>query len=199
MRDTPGFLSEREARFLMTALAISPAGGTNVEIGSFKGRSTVGLATVARILDLGLINAIDPQTSPAATDPALNGELSSYDAFAANVDRVGASGYVNSRRAFSYEVAPTWREPIRFLFVDGDHSSRTSLVRMILGRSASVVQSAGRSTDPGADAHSFTGSTVAFWQSQRGNCSKARSAAVTSTAGASACTSSGAHWPPTVT
>ena len=122
MRDTPGYLSEREARFLMSALALSPADGANVEIGSFKGRSTVGLATVARILNLGAINAIDPHTAPATTDPALNGETSSYDAFVAHVDRAAASNFVNVKRAFSQDVAATWSEPIRFLFVDGDHT-----------------------------------------------------------------------------
>jgi len=62
---TPGFLSEREARFLMLAAAAAPADGAIVEIGSFKGRSTVGLAYVARRYGLGSVVAIDPHTSHA--------------------------------------------------------------------------------------------------------------------------------------
>lgn len=70
VRDTPGYLSEREARFIMTALAVAPAEGANIEIGGFKGRSTVGLGTVARVLELEPVHAIDPHTSPSSTDPA---------------------------------------------------------------------------------------------------------------------------------
>lgn len=122
LRNTPGYLSEREARFLMTALALAPAGGANVEIGSFKGRSTVGLGTVARILDLEPIIAIDPHTAPSATDPALDGAASSYEEFVKHVARSGASTHVVPHRAFSSNVAATWSEPIRFLWVDGDHT-----------------------------------------------------------------------------
>src|SRR5437660_11889118 len=45
---TPGFPREREARFRTLAAAAAPADGAIVGIGSFKGRSTVGLASVAR-------------------------------------------------------------------------------------------------------------------------------------------------------
>jgi len=43
----PGFLGESEARFLGVLAACVPARGAIVEIGSFKGRSTVMLAAVA--------------------------------------------------------------------------------------------------------------------------------------------------------
>src|SRR5437763_16959017 len=48
VNDTPGFLSEREARFLMLAAPAAPPAGAIVEIGSFKGRSTVGPAYLPR-------------------------------------------------------------------------------------------------------------------------------------------------------
>ena len=132
VRDTTGYLSEREARFLMTALALAPAEGENVEIGSFKGRSTVGLGSVARLLGLRAITAIDPHTSPASTDPNLGGATSSYDDFITNVARAGAASHVAPERAFSHEVAAGWTRPIRFLWVDGDHTYNGALadVRM---------------------------------------------------------------------
>ncbi len=119
---TQGYLSEREARFIMTALAVVPVSGANVEIGSFKGRSTVGLATVARVLDLEPVVAIDPHTAPASTDPDLNGATSTFEDFLNNVARAGAASHVDVRRAFSGEIAKLWDTPIRFLWVDGDHT-----------------------------------------------------------------------------
>ena len=121
VNDTPGFLSEREARFLMLAAAAAPAGGAIVEIGSFKGRSTVGLAYVARRYGLGSVVAIDPHTSPSTTDPDLGSGSSSYDEFQENLRRAGVADAVDCRRAFSQEVARDWSRPIRLLWIDGDH------------------------------------------------------------------------------
>ncbi|HVS61622.1 MAG TPA: hypothetical protein VHE82_13105 [Gemmatimonadaceae bacterium] len=59
--------------------------GKNLETGSFKGRSTVGIAYVTRELDLGTVVAVDPHTSPAGTDPDLRGKATSYDDFVANL------------------------------------------------------------------------------------------------------------------
>src|SRR2546421_11900575 len=78
---TTGYLSEREARLVMAAAALSPAEGKNLEIGSFKGRSTVGIAYVTRELGLGKVVAGGPHTSPARTDPALPGKTPAYDPF----------------------------------------------------------------------------------------------------------------------
>ena len=57
----------------MAAAALAPARGKNLEIGSFKGRSTVGIAYVTRELGLGRVVAVDPHTSPSSTDPDLRG------------------------------------------------------------------------------------------------------------------------------
>src|SRR5207244_5994539 len=78
---TTGYLSEREARFVMAAAALAPARGKNLEIGSFKGRSTVGIAYVTREIGLGRVVAVDPHTSPSSTDPDLRGQATSYDDF----------------------------------------------------------------------------------------------------------------------
>src|SRR6476660_3514886 len=86
---TTGYLSEREARFLMAAAALAPKSGKNLEIGSFKGRSTVGIAYVARELGLGTVVAVDPHTSPASTDPDLRGKSTSYDDFVSNLRAAG--------------------------------------------------------------------------------------------------------------
>jgi hypothetical protein len=122
VRDIPGYLTEREARFLMAALALAPADGSNVEIGSFKGRSTAGLAYVTRHYGLGSIVAIDPHTCPSPSDPVLVGQASTFDDFSGNIARAAVADAVIPRQAYSSEVAAEWTAPIRFLWIDGDHS-----------------------------------------------------------------------------
>jgi len=121
---TTGYLSEREARFIMAAVALAPAQGKILEIGSFMGRSTVGLAYVARELGLGKVFAVDPHTSPASTDPDLRsrGQTTSYDDFIANLEAAGVLDRVEIKRAYSHDLARDCKDPIRFLWIDGDHT-----------------------------------------------------------------------------
>jgi hypothetical protein len=60
-RRVPGYLGEHEARFLGILAACAPAEGAIVEIGSFKGKSTVMLASVAAHYGLGPVVARPPQ------------------------------------------------------------------------------------------------------------------------------------------
>ncbi|HEY6357296.1 MAG TPA: class I SAM-dependent methyltransferase [Vicinamibacterales bacterium] len=122
MRDIPGYITEREARFLMRAIALAPVSGTNVEIGSFKGRSTAGLAYIARHYGLGSVVAIDPHTCPSAGDPSLGEDVSTIGHFTENLSRAGLSDVVDARQAYAADVAKGWHRPIRFLWIDGDHS-----------------------------------------------------------------------------
>lgn len=122
MRQAPGFLTEREGRFLALVAAGAPADGVILEIGSFKGKSTVGLATIAQRYGLGPVVAVDPHTAPAATDPDLVGERSSWESFTASLEAAGVTGTVEAHRAYSRDLAPQWKRPIRFLWVDGDHT-----------------------------------------------------------------------------
>jgi len=122
MRAAPGFLTEREGRFLALAAAATPAEGTLLEIGSFKGKSTVGLAAVARQCGLKPVVTVDPHTAPAPTDPDLAGQGSSWDAFVATLQAAGVSEMVEAHRVYSRDLAPTWSRPIRLLWIDGDHT-----------------------------------------------------------------------------
>jgi len=118
----PGFLTEREARFLALAAAASPARGAILEIGSFKGKSTVGLASIAARYGLGKVVAVDPFTAPASTDPGLGGSASSYDEFCRTLSAAGLFEQVEVHRMFSRDLARGWNRPIRFLWIDGDHT-----------------------------------------------------------------------------
>lgn len=119
---TPGFLAENEIRFLGTLAACTPAGGAIVEIGSFKGKSTVMLATMARTYGLGRVVAIDPHEGLSYLGPDMPQQSQTFDEFLSTIKSAGLDGDVEVRRAYSREVAQDWRRPIRLLWIDGDHS-----------------------------------------------------------------------------
>ena len=121
-RKVPGYLVEDEARLLGTIAACVPAIGAIVEIGSFKGKSTVMLAKVAAHYGLGSIVAIDPHNSPELLDHKADPAASSYKDFLRNIETAGVTGQVEPHRAYSKDVAGVWNQPIRFLWIDGDHT-----------------------------------------------------------------------------
>jgi len=122
VRAAPGFLTEREGRFLALIAACAPAQGTILEIGSYKGKSTVGLASIAQRYGLGPVVAVDPHSAPAVTDYGHGTAQSSWDDFRATLRAAGVEGSVEAHRAYSRDLARAWTRPIRFLWIDGDHT-----------------------------------------------------------------------------
>ena len=128
-RLVPGYLLENEARFLGFLAACTPAKGRIVEIGSFKGRSTVMLAKVAAHYALGPVVAIDPHNfnlseKREAASEALARPASTKDDFLNSLRTAGVMGHVEFRHALSKDVSSSWNEPIRLLWIDGDHTYR---------------------------------------------------------------------------
>ena len=120
----PGFLTEREGRFLALVAACAPAQGVILEIGSYKGKSTVGLASIAQRYGLGPVVTVDPHSAPAVTDFGHGAQVSSWDDFQATLRRAGVERDVEAHRAYSRELAQDWARPIRVLWIDGDHTYR---------------------------------------------------------------------------
>lgn len=135
MRAAPGFLTEREARFLALVAASAPSQGVILEIGSFKGKSTVGLASVAMRYGLGPVVTVDPHSGPSVTDPDVGASGSSWDDFRASLRAGGVESAVEAHREYSRDLARGWTRPIRFLWIDGDHTYRGSKEDIDLFRS----------------------------------------------------------------
>ena len=117
-----GFLSPAEMRFLALLGAVPTASGEVLEIGSFKGRSTIILAKSSVLAGERHINAVDPMTAPSVTDPDLGGSDSSFDDFTRNVNERGVADRVRLHRKLSSELAREWTLPLRLLWIDGDHT-----------------------------------------------------------------------------
>lgn len=115
-------MAENELRFLAMLAACSPAAGYIVEIGSFKGKSTVALATVCDRYGLDPVVAIDPHAGLSYLGPDMPQQTQTFDEFLASLKHAGVEHKVEFYRAHSRDVAKQWNRPIRLLWIDGDHS-----------------------------------------------------------------------------
>jgi hypothetical protein len=120
-----GWLSAVEADLLSSAVTRAllelPAPHAIVEVGSYCGRATVVLGTVAKSLSPGsAVYAVDPhdgvQGERGKTVPGLN---DSRSRFARNIEAAGLNDVVHQVVAEAGEVA--WDIPISFLVVDRLH------------------------------------------------------------------------------
>jgi predicted O-methyltransferase YrrM len=118
--EVPGFMVENEVRFLSMLAACTPAPGTIVEIGSFKGKSTVALATVAEKYGLGQIVAIDPHVGDLGAHAQKHADT--FEEFRTSLKNAGVDTQVEAHREFSRDAARGWTRPIRLLWIDGDHT-----------------------------------------------------------------------------
>ena len=117
---TEGMVSMEEAETLYR-LAGEAEDGCIVEVGSFRGRSTVALA-------LGSLNGHGVPVYAVEPHEEFEGmwgfRFGPEDraAFYRNMLRTGCYQVVRLVNLSSEVVAPGWNRPISFLYIDGDHS-----------------------------------------------------------------------------
>ncbi len=116
-----GHLRKREVRFLATLPFLSMKGDI-LEIGSFKGKSTIILAKAAEIAGHEKIYACDPLSLSCSTDPkdAVREELP--EIFYNNLQAYGVRNRVEFFRMRSDKLAEIWDKPLKVLWIDGDHT-----------------------------------------------------------------------------
>ena len=111
-----GWLSEAQGRELFRAVARCAERGAIVEIGSWKGRSTVWLAAAARRAGT-VVYAIDRHEA-SREDPAAR----TYDDFRRNLEAARLLDHVRPLVMSSHEAEQVVKGPVGVLFIDGDHS-----------------------------------------------------------------------------
>ena len=122
VKTVEGYLAPNEMRFLALLGACPTAEGEILEIGSFKGKSTVILAKSAALAGNSKVHAVDPMTAPSVTDPDLRGDESSFRDFQKNIEMHDVANRIEFHQKFSYELSKDWTKPLRLLWIDGDHT-----------------------------------------------------------------------------
>jgi len=123
-RTLDGHLTEREVRFLSLLGFTPPHLGEALEIGSFKGKSTVILAKTVRLVGGDRLVAVDPLTLPAPTDPHPGGPRPLPEVFKATLQEHRVETMVEFHQMPSERLASQWDRPLRLLWIDGDHTYR---------------------------------------------------------------------------
>ncbi len=117
-----GYLTRKEIYILALLASVPTSPGSILEIGSFKGKSTVLIARALRAIGGVGLHAIDPFLSAPTPGQPLAVDESTYRTFLANLDAAGVRELVTIHKERSEDAAASWREPLRFLWIDGDHS-----------------------------------------------------------------------------
>lgn len=118
-----GWMSPDQAEALYDAARHCPGDGTIVEIGSFRGRSMIVLASAAAP---GVrLFAIDPHAGNDRGPQEIEGFVAEAEddnaVFEANLVRAGVRDRVTHLRSFSHDALDAVEGPIDVLYVDGAH------------------------------------------------------------------------------
>ena len=123
VRDVEGWMTPGQGRRLFDAAKACPSGGRIVEIGSFRGRSTIVLASAAPS-DAEIV-AIDPHAGNDRGPQELEGyaaeAASDHDAFLENLRAAGVGERVRHVRRFSHAAHTAVDGEVDVLYIDGAH------------------------------------------------------------------------------
>ena len=152
-----GWLTDGQAARLAAAAARSRPDGAVVEIGSFRGKSAVVLASTA-----GSLIAIDPHAGSDRGPQEIEADEvrgdADFEAFHANLAAAGVADRVRHVRKFSSDAHQDVTGPLSLLYVDGAHR---------FGPARADLRDWGRRVAPGGvmlvhDAFSSIGVTLAL-------------------------------------
>ena len=115
-----GWLTIREGLLLYEIAKKLKGVGVIVEIGSWKGKSTICLGMGSQAGKRISVFAVDPHIG--SPGHRVDGPVWTFDEFQKNVSRAGVDSVVIPIVETSEDAAKNFHEPVEFIFIDGDHS-----------------------------------------------------------------------------
>ena len=127
--DVEGWMTSGQARRLWDCARSVPAGGQIVEIGSFRGRAMIVLASAA---EPGVeLVAIDPHAGNDRGPQEISGfeaeAADDHEVFKANLEHAGVAERVRHVRKFSNDALVDVPGDIDLLYIDGAHRMKPAL------------------------------------------------------------------------
>lgn len=122
---THALLTVEEGKLLYELAKNGPSNGVIVEIGSYKGGSTIMLALGSKVAHREKIYAVDPHKNYDMMLGWVGKEKipqSTLGIFKRNIKDLKVTDQVIPLVGLSSEMAKGWKLPIRLLWIDGDHA-----------------------------------------------------------------------------
>jgi predicted O-methyltransferase YrrM len=120
IKNLNGWLTIDEANLLYALARKTKGAGRIVEIGSWKGRSTICLAAGARESGREKIIAIDPHTG-SSEHQSRNPGVNTFAEFQKNIADAGVADFITPKVMTSRQAAQNFAEPVELCFIDGAH------------------------------------------------------------------------------
>lgn len=114
-----GWLTDKEAYLLFLLAKNIAVDGEVVEIGSYKGKSTIALANGLKERGKGVVWAIDPHLGQISVSDKV--KRSTEKEFLENIQKAEVTSWVKPIVKKSQAAAKHWKKYIRLLFIDGLH------------------------------------------------------------------------------
>lgn len=115
-----GWLTKREGPLLYNLARKCKKGTAIVEVGSFKGKSTIYLAGGSKNGSRNTVYAIDPHTGLSVCQPGEH--MWTFEEFKNNIRDIEMNDIVVPILKVSAEACKDFDQPISLIFIDGEHT-----------------------------------------------------------------------------
>ncbi len=119
-KNVGGWLTEVEGLSLYNAAKKIKTGNVIVEVGSWKGKSTICLGNGSKDGNKVKIFAIDPHIG-SSEHQKMFGEVDTFEEFKQNINKAGVAEFIEPIRDTSESAANNFNQQIEFAFIDGAH------------------------------------------------------------------------------
>lgn len=122
VRSIDGWLTEPSANLLYSLAKNCRGKGVIIEIGSWKGKSTLALGFGSMAGKRTKIIAIDPHTGSPFERRLFKGKkIWTYEEFKKNIKDAKMNGIIIPKVMTSEDVEKNWKIPVELLWIDGSH------------------------------------------------------------------------------